>query len=69
VPVTWHGQRTAGFVGTVVFGLSAKASAQTGRLFATLSRFAGYAGLGHGTTHGLGAVNVATSPPPRPTPA
>ena len=68
-PVTWHGQRTAGFVGTVVFGLSAKASAQTARLFATLSRFAGYAGLGHGTTHGLGAVNVATSPPPRPTPA
>jgi len=65
-PVTWHGQRTAGFVGTVVFGLSAKASAQTARLYATLSRFAGYAGLGHGTTHGLGAVNVATSPPPRP---
>jgi len=68
-PVSWHGQRTAGFVGTVVFGLSAKASAQTARLFATLSRFAGYAGLGHGTTHGLGAVNVVTSPPPRPRPA
>jgi len=63
-PVSWHGQRTAGFIGTVVFGLSGKASTETARLFAMLSRFAGYAGLGHGTTHGLGAVNVVVQPPP-----
>jgi CRISPR-associated endoribonuclease Cas6 len=61
-PVTWHGQRTAGFVGTVVFGLSAQASAQAAQLFTTTSRFAGYAGLGHGTTHGLGAVNTTPTP-------
>jgi CRISPR-associated endoribonuclease Cas6 len=57
-PVSWHGQRTAGFVGSVTVGLSGHAPDGAARLFGALSRFAEYAGVGRGTTHGFGAVDV-----------
>jgi CRISPR-associated endoribonuclease Cas6 len=61
----WHGQPSAGFVGTVTFGLPHTCSPDLRGLFATLCGFAAFAGLGHGTTHGLGAVDVDN--PAKPT--
>ena len=57
-PYVWHGARSAGFIGTVSLGLPRSASPGAYRLFATLNGFALIAGLGHGTTHGLGAVDL-----------
>jgi hypothetical protein len=56
----WHGTTSAGFVGTVTFGLPRAASEAMRGLFATLNGLAVLAGVGHGTTHGLGAVEPAT---------
>lgn len=55
---SWHGRTDAGFVGVVELGLSRAASAEATRAFTTLGSFAGVAGLGRGTTHGLGAVTM-----------
>ncbi|KXK58999.1 hypothetical protein AWW66_26580 [Micromonospora rosaria] len=56
----WHNTTTAGFVGTISLGLPRTASPTVTRLFATLNGFATLAGIGHGTTHGLGAVALLT---------
>ncbi len=64
--VSWEGQVTAGFVGSVVFGLSARTGPDGAALFGALSRFAAFAGLGRGTTHGLGAVDVTVDGDPAP---
>jgi CRISPR/Cas system endoribonuclease Cas6 (RAMP superfamily) len=58
-PFAWHGSRSAGFIGTVTFGLPHTYTEPVRRLFSTLNRFAQLAGVGHGTTHGLGAVDVS----------
>lgn len=55
---TWHGTRGAGFVGAVTFGIPAASNAATRALFNTLNGFANFAGIGHGTTHGLGATTA-----------
>jgi hypothetical protein len=60
---TWHGRRSAGFVGWVNFGLPHDCSPNARRLFATVNDLAAIIGIGHGTTHGLGAVEIET---PRP---
>ncbi|GGM66662.1 hypothetical protein GCM10011608_59980 [Micromonospora sonchi] len=54
----WHGTTSAGFIGTIALGLPRTATPSASRLFAILNGFAVIAGLGHGTTHGLGAVDV-----------
>jgi CRISPR/Cas system endoribonuclease Cas6 (RAMP superfamily) len=61
-PFTWHGDRSAGYVGRVTFGVTQKCSPPARTLFAVLNNFATIAGLGHGTTHGLGAVEVDHQP-------
>jgi Uncharacterized conserved protein len=68
-PVTWHGHPTVGFVGTVTFGLSRTCSREGRQLFAKLNDFAAIAGIGHGTTHGLGAVETCPEPTLRQPPA
>jgi hypothetical protein len=70
-PFTWHGTRSAGFIGTVTVGIPIQTPPPIRRLFNTLNGFAAFAGIGHGTTHGLGAVTVTcttrdTAPPPPP---
>jgi hypothetical protein len=62
---TWHGRRSAGFVGTVTFGLLHTCSDHDRRLFTALNHLAAIAGIGHGTTHGLGAVDTEHLPTPR----
>jgi len=61
---TWHGRRSAGFVGWVSFGLPHDCSPLARRLFATVNDLAAIAGIGHGTTHGLGAVETNNRPVP-----
>jgi hypothetical protein len=56
---TWHGRRSAGFVGWVTYGLP-HCSPPARRLFSTVNDLAAIAGIGHGTTHGLGAVEIDT---------
>ncbi|RKN33828.1 CRISPR system precrRNA processing endoribonuclease RAMP protein Cas6 [Micromonospora musae] len=57
-PYTWHGARSAGFLGTISLGLPRTAPPGVSRLFATLNGFMVIAGLGHGTTHGLGSTEL-----------
>jgi len=58
---TWHGRRSAGFLGTVTFGIPDHSPPAVQRLFAGLNHLATIAGLGHGTTHGLGATDIQTA--------
>lgn len=58
---SWHGTRSTGFLGTTTFGIPATTSTETHSLFRTLNGLATIAGVGHGTTHGLGAVRIATA--------
>jgi CRISPR-associated endoribonuclease Cas6 len=51
-----HGRLRTGFVGTAVLCLDRGAPAQVRTVFATLVRFAAYAGTGAQTTHGFGAT-------------
>ncbi|WP_204293226.1 CRISPR system precrRNA processing endoribonuclease RAMP protein Cas6 [Micromonospora gifhornensis] len=60
-PYRWHGTTSAGFIGTITLGLPRAATPSACRLFASFNGFALIAGLGHGTTHGLGAIDL---PPP-----
>lgn len=60
---TWHGRDSAGFVGRVEFGIPRATGEPMWRLFGTLCRFAALAGLGHGTTHGLGATDLQPGDP------
>lgn len=55
---SWHGHTHSGFTGEIIFQLAPGASAQIQRAFSTLGAFAGIAGIGRGTTHGLGATTV-----------
>jgi hypothetical protein len=55
---TYEGDTSAGFVGTVTLGLRRTVSVEARRLFTTLTAFAGLAGLGRGTTHGLGVTRT-----------
>ncbi|KWX00142.1 hypothetical protein TH66_14610 [Carbonactinospora thermoautotrophica] len=57
-PFTWHGRVSVGFTGTVTFHIPRDTPHPLAAAFTTLSLFAGLAGLGRGTTHGLGAVTV-----------
>lgn len=57
---SWHGHTDSGFVGQVDFGLARSAPGELSRAFTTLGAFAGIAGIGRGTTHGLGATTVST---------
>lgn len=57
-PFSWHATTTGGFVGSVTFTLKGGASPELVAAFTALSTFANIAGIGHGTTHGLGAVTV-----------
>jgi hypothetical protein len=59
---SWHGHTDFGFTGDVEFTLGATADHQTREAFGTLGAFAGVAGMGRGTTHGLGATTVTTQP-------
>lgn len=54
----WEGHTHVGYTGTATFAVSDDAPAEVREAFTTLSLFAGLAGLGRGTTHGLGAVDV-----------
>lgn len=56
---TWHGSPSAGFTGSVTFGIPTTSPLDSRRLFIKLTHFATIAGVGHGTTHGLGAVQLA----------
>lgn len=58
---SWHGRTDSGFVGTFTFRLGPRTSPRAKKAFTTLATFAGIAGLGRGTTHGLGATTVTTS--------
>lgn len=58
----WHGRTDSGFVGTFAFRLGSEASTRARAAFGTLGAFAGIAGLGRGTTHGLGATTVTGQP-------
>jgi hypothetical protein len=58
---SWHGGRSAGFVGSVTFGIPRTCGPAVRRAFAVLNEFAAIAGVGHGTTHGLGAVRIEPS--------
>lgn len=60
-PFLWHGNPTTGFIGPVTFGIPTTTTPDNRRLFAILNNFAPAAGIGRGTTHGLGAVNVERS--------
>jgi CRISPR-associated endoribonuclease Cas6 len=62
-PFTWHDATSAGFIGSVTFGLPRACTPAARSLFATLNDFATIAGIGHGTTHGLGAVTTDTLNP------
>lgn len=55
---SWHGRPDAGFTGQIGFRLAAQASPEIRRAYTTLGLFAGIAGIGRGTTHGLGASIV-----------
>jgi CRISPR/Cas system endoribonuclease Cas6 (RAMP superfamily) len=57
---SWHGRTDSGFVGTFTFRLGPQASPHARKAFTTLGTFAAIAGLGRGTTHGLGATSVTT---------
>lgn len=57
---SWHGRTDSGFTGQVDFRLGSSAGRQARELFGTLGRFAGIAGIGRGTTHGLGATTITT---------
>lgn len=57
---SWHGRTDSGFVGTFTFRVGPQASPRARKAFTTLATFAGIAGLGRGTTHGLGATTVTT---------
>jgi hypothetical protein len=59
---SWHGRTDFGFTGDVEFTLGATADRQIREAFGTLGAFAGVAGIGRGTTHGLGATTVTTKP-------
>jgi CRISPR/Cas system endoribonuclease Cas6 (RAMP superfamily) len=61
-PFVWHHRRKAGFTGTVTFGVPSTCSDAARRLFAQLNHFAALGGIGHGTTHGLGVVDVRAVP-------
>jgi hypothetical protein len=54
----WHGTRTGGFVGAATFQLRPRADKEVTAAFTTLSAFAAIAGLGRGTTHGLGSTAI-----------
>jgi hypothetical protein len=62
---SWHGHTDSGFTGEVEFGLAPSAPAELRRAFTTLGAFAELAGIGRGTTHGLGATFVNTIDPRR----
>ncbi|MCX9189829.1 hypothetical protein C3Y87_00005, partial [Carbonactinospora thermoautotrophica] len=57
-PFTWHGRVSVGSTGTVTSHIPRHTPPPPAAAFTTLSLFAGLAGLGRGTTHGLGAVTV-----------
>jgi CRISPR-associated endoribonuclease Cas6 len=59
---SWHGRTDSGFTGEVEFTLGAGAGRQAREAFGRLGTFAGIAGIGRGTTHGLGATTVRTRP-------
>ncbi|SEG48811.1 CRISPR-associated protein, Cas6 family [Thermomonospora echinospora] len=63
---SWHGRTDAGFVGQVELGLARSATTEAARAFTTLGIFAGLAGLGRGTTHGLGSTVVTSDDRQRP---
>lgn len=54
----WHGVRTGGFTGAATYLLRPGIGQEFSRAFTTLSAFASIAGLGRGTTHGLGATTI-----------
>jgi CRISPR-associated endoribonuclease Cas6 len=60
---SWHGRTDSGFTGEVRFTLGAEAGRQAREAFGRLGAFAQIAGIGRGTTHGLGATTVSTQPP------
>jgi CRISPR-associated endoribonuclease Cas6 len=55
---SWHDTTTGGFVGSCTYALKRDASPELARAFTTLCAFAHIAGVGHGTTHGLGAATI-----------
>ena len=59
---SWHGHTDSGFTGDVGFGIDRSAPPHLRQAFTTLSRFADLAGIGRGTTHGLGATSVSPKP-------
>jgi CRISPR-associated endoribonuclease Cas6 len=56
---SWHGRTDSGFTGEVAFQLAAGTGPEIRRAFTTLGAFAGIAGIGRGTTHGLGETTVS----------
>lgn len=63
---SWHGRTHSGFTGHVTFQTAPQAPPSLRKTFATLGAFAELAGMGRGTTHGLGATTLAPSPPRHP---
>ncbi|RKS68245.1 CRISPR-associated endoribonuclease Cas6 [Actinomadura pelletieri DSM 43383] len=53
---SWHGRTDSGFTGHVAFRIAARAERPIHKMFGTLGAFAELAGMGRGTTHGLGAT-------------
>lgn len=55
---SWHGRIDSGFAGQIGLRLMPRAAPGIRRAYTTLGLFAGIAGIGRGTTHGLGATSV-----------
>jgi len=55
---SWHGRTDLGFTGRIGFRLAPRTDREIRRAYTALGHFADIAGIGRGTTHGLGATTT-----------